>query len=88
MQVFIKENKTQYKRLRNQMRKIVARAVRKNAEQELNDLHQNSNSAFCLLGKMIKEGKNMEGGRCQEADDWVLLHKTRQKFGRNTWKRL
>ena len=32
------ENKTQYKRLRNQTKKIIARAMRKKAEQELNHL--------------------------------------------------
>ena len=50
------QNKTQYKRLRNQTRKIVARAMRKEAEQELNDLYQNSNSVFCFLRKM-KNGR-------------------------------
>ena len=36
------ENKTQYKRIRNQTKKIVARAVRMKANQELNNLYQNS----------------------------------------------
>ena len=43
------ENKTQYKCLGNQTRKIVARAMRKDADQELNDLYQNSNSVFTSL---------------------------------------
>ena len=33
------ENKTQYKRLRNQTRKTVARAMRMKANQELNDYY-------------------------------------------------
>ena len=41
-----KQNKTQYKRIRNQTRKIVAKAMRMEANQELNDLYQNSNSIF------------------------------------------
>ena len=44
----LEEKKTQYKRLRNQTRKIVAGATRSEAIQELNDLHQNSNSLFFL----------------------------------------
>ena len=32
-----KENETQYKRLRNQTRKVVARVMRMEAEQELNN---------------------------------------------------
>ena len=43
------KNKTQYKRLRNQTRKIVARAMRMEAEQELNDLYQNSTITEFLL---------------------------------------
>ena len=36
------ENKTQYKCIRNQTRKNVARAMRMEANQELNNLYQNS----------------------------------------------
>ena len=51
------ENKTQYKRLRNQMRRIVAKAIRMEANQELNNLYQNSNSVFYFLRRMKREGK-------------------------------
>ena len=34
------------------------------ANQELNDLYQNSNSVFYYLRRMQKEGKVVEGGRC------------------------
>ena len=57
------DNKIQYKRLRNQTRKIVARALRKEAEQELNALYQNSNSIFCFLRRMKMKRKD-HGGRC------------------------
>ena len=53
------ENKTHYKQLRNQMRKIVARAMRKEANQELNDLYQNFH-CFLFPWKNEKEGKNVE----------------------------
>ena len=58
------QNKTQYKHLKNQMIKIVDRAMRIEANQELNDLYQNSNSVFYYLRKMKKETKDLEGGRC------------------------
>ena len=48
------ENKTQYKHI-NQTRKIVARAMRMEAEQELNDLGQNSYGVFCFLRRMKKK---------------------------------
>ena len=58
------ENKTQYKRIKNQTRKIAVRAMRMKANQELNNLYQNSNSVFYFLRRMKKEGKDVEGGRC------------------------
>ena len=42
----LEQNKTQSKRIRNQTRKIVARAMRMEAKQKLNDLYQNSSSVF------------------------------------------
>ena len=58
------ENKTQYKHIKNQMRKTVARAMRMEANQELNNSYQNSHSAFSFLRRMKKEGKNVEGESC------------------------
>ena len=48
------ENMTQYKRIRNQTRKIVAKAMRMEANPELNNLYQNSNSFFYFLRRMKK----------------------------------
>ena len=39
------------------------------ANQELNDLYQNSNSVFCFLKRMKKEGKNLEGASEEETDN-------------------
>ena len=66
------QNKTQYKRIRNQTRKIVARAIRMEANQELNNSNQNSNSVFYFLKKNKQEGKNVEGGRCLRGRDGRL----------------
>ena len=78
------ENKTQFKSLRNQTRKIVGRAIRMEANQELNDLYQNSNSFFYFLKRMKKEGKEVEGGRCLKRRDGRLgfIKKDRTKI----WK--
>ena len=67
-----KQNKTQYKRMRNQTRKIVARAMRMEANHELNNLYQNSNSVFYFLRRIKKEGKDVEGGRCLRGEDGRL----------------
>ena len=63
------ENTTQYKRIRNQTRKIVARAMRMEANQELNYLYQNSNSVFYFLRRLKKEGNDVEEGRCLRGDE-------------------
>ena len=42
------------------------------ANQELNDLHQNSNSVFYFFRRMKKEGKNVEAGRCLRGRDGRL----------------
>ena len=66
------QNKTQYKRIRNQTRKIVARAMRMEANQELNKLYQNSNSVFYFLRRMKIEGKDVKRGRCLRGRDGGL----------------
>ena len=58
------ENKIEYKRIKNQTRKIVAIPMKMKANQELNNLYQNSNSVFYFLRRMKKEGKDVEEGRC------------------------
>ena len=54
------------------MRKIVARAMRMEANQKLNNLHQNSNSVFYFRRRMKKEEKDVEGGRCLRRRDGQL----------------
>ena len=83
------ENKTIYKRVRNQMRKIVARTMRMEANQELNNLYQNSNRVFYFLGTVKKEGKNVERGRCLKERDGRLgfIEEDTAKIWKHTWKR-
>ena len=42
------------------------------ANQELNNLYQNSNGVFYFPRKMKKEGNNVEGGRCLRERDGRL----------------
>ena len=58
------------------------------ANQELNDLYQNSNSVFYFLRRMKKEGKDLEGAKEEDTDDCVLLKKIGQKFERNTMEKI
>ena len=58
------KTKAEYKRIRNQTKKVIAAAMRKEAEEELNNLNRNPNCVFSFLKRMKKEGKDLEGGRC------------------------
>ena len=64
----------------------MARAVRMKANQELNNLYQNSNSVFYFLRRIKKEGKDVEGERFFRERDGRLsfIEEAGQKFGRNT----
>ena len=55
------------KYLRNQTRKIVAKAMRMEANQEWNDLYQNSNNVLYFLRRMKK--KNLEERKCLRERD-------------------
>ena len=50
----------------------MSRAMRMEANQELNNLYQNSNSVFYFLRRMKKEGKDVKGGRCLRGGDGQL----------------
>ena len=84
------ENKNQYKRIRNQTRKIVARAMRMEADQELNNLYQNSDSVFYFLRRMKKEGKDVVGGRCLRGGDGRLgfIEEDREKIWKKHMKKI
>ena len=57
------ENKDNFKRERNQRRKIVNRAMRE-TEQEMYDLCDKPNNVFKLVEFLKKEGQEVNGGRC------------------------
>ena len=84
------QNKTQYKRIRNQTRKIVARAMRMEANNELNNLYQNSTSVFYFLRRIKKEGKDVEGGRCLRGGDGRLgfSEEDRAKIGKEHMEKI
>ena len=59
------------------------------ANQELNNLYQNSNTVFYSLRKMKKEGKDVEGGRRLKGSDgrWGFIEEDRAKIWKKHIKR-
>ena len=56
-------NKARYKNMKNQAKKVVAKAMKEAAEQELRELSEHPNKVFKLVKSMKKDGKDVEGGR-------------------------
>ena len=56
------------------------------ANQEFNNLYQNSNSVFYFLGRIKKEGKDVEGERCLRGGDRRLgfIEEDRAKIRKGT----
>ena len=78
------ENKARYKNMKNRAKKVVARAMRGEAEKRLSELSENPNKVFKLVKKMKKDGKDVEGGRCMRGSDGKLSFSEKDR-GR-VWK--
>ena len=66
------ENKARYKNMKNRAKKVVAKAMKKEAEQEVRDLCENPNKVYKSLRLMKQEGRDVEGGRCMRGSDGRL----------------
>ena len=66
------ENKARYKNMKNRVKKVVAKAMKEAAEQELRELSEHPNKVFKLVKSMKKDGKDVEGGRCMRGSNGRL----------------
>ena len=66
------ENKTRYKTMKNQTKKVVARAMRRETEKQLKGLEEKPNGVFKLVKCMKKDGKDVDGERCMRGRDGRL----------------
>ena len=72
--------------MRNKTKKVIARAKKRQAEQELHELWEKPNHIFKFVKVTKKDGKDIEGGRCMRGRDGRLgFHWG--KFGRSTWRK-
>ena len=56
------ENKSNYRKARNRTRKVVAKAMKQAAEEEMKVLYNKSNNVFKLVKFMRRVGKDINGG--------------------------
>ena len=60
------ENKSNYRKARNRTRKVVAKAMKQAAEEEMKVLYNKSNDVFKLVKLMRRDGKDINGGGCMK----------------------
>ena len=65
-------NKARYKSMKSRAKKVVAKAMKEVAEQELRELSEHPNRVFKLVKSMRKDGKDVEGGRCMRGSNGIL----------------
>ena len=78
------ENKNKHRKARNKTEEAIAKAMRQEAEEEINVLCTKPNDVFKFVKFMRKEGRDIEGGGCMKDKDGrlVVSEKDREKL----WK--
>ena len=67
------ENKNKYRKARNETKKVIAKAMRQEAEEEMNVLCTKPNDVFKFVKFMRKEGRDIDGGGCTKDKDGRLV---------------
>ena len=67
------ENKNKYTKARNETKKVIAKAMRQEAEEEMNVLCIKPNDVFKLVKFMKKEGRDKDGGGCMKDKNGILV---------------
>ena len=76
------ENK--YRKARNETKKVTAKAMRQEAEEEMNVLCKKPNEVFKFVKFMRKEGRDIDGGGCMKDKDGRLV--VNEKNRGKLWK--
>ena len=58
----LEEHKIFYRKMRNQTKKVIAKAMKREAEKEMEELREKPNKIFKFLKFMKRDGKDVEGG--------------------------
>ena len=67
------ENKNKYRKARNETKKVIAKAMRQKAEEEMNVLCTKPNDVFKFVKFMRKEVRDINGGGCMKNKDGRLV---------------
>ena len=67
------ENKNKYRNARNETKKVIAKTMRQEAEEEMNMLCTKPNDVFKFVKFMRKEGRDIDGGGCMKDKNGRLV---------------
>ena len=63
LQNWAEEHKIFYRKMRNQTKKVIAKAMKTEAEKEMEELREKPNKIFKFVKFMKRDGKDVEGGK-------------------------
>ena len=69
----LEEHRTFYKKLRNQTKKVIANAMKAEAEKEMEELREKPNKIFKFVKFMKRDGKDVEGGKWIKTRDGRIM---------------
>ena len=79
------ENRLKYRSANNRAKKVVARAMKKEAEDDVLGMERSVHKVFKFTKRMKRDGKDVDGGRCLRDDDGRLCFTENQRGA--VWKR-
>ena len=84
------KSKNNHRKARNETKKVIAKAMKQEAEEEMNVLCTKPNDVFKFVKFMRKEGKDIEGGSCMKDKDGKLVvsEKDRGKLWKEHMKKI
>ena len=84
------KSKNNYRKARNETKKVIAKAMKQEAEEEMSVLRTKPNDVFNFVKFMRKEGRDIEGGGCMKNKDerLVVSEKDRGKLWKEHMKKI
>ena len=73
------ESKNNYREARNETKKVIVKAMKQEAEEEMNVLCTKPNDVFKFVKFMRKEGIDIEGGGCMKDKDGKLVASKKER---------
>ena len=84
----LKKHKISYRKMRNQTKKVIATAMKTEAEKEMEQLREKPNKIFKFVKLMKRDGKHVEGGKWIKRDRRTAFSQDRCKIWKEHMERI